>query len=68
MAGDVTLFTAGPTLYSPRPGLSLIIEMPAAVKGLETIDGIVYAILAGGATIPINGLLDAEQKPEGMIQ
>lgn len=44
------------------------IEMPAPVKGLETIDGIVYAVLEGGATIPINGLLDSGQSPDGRLQ
>lgn len=50
-----------PLDFTPlRPGLKVVAEMPAAVKSLETIDGEVWAVLEGGATIRVSDLTTDE--------
>lgn len=52
--------TLPPGIYDPErwePDFETV-EMPAEIVDLQTIDGIVYAVLKGGTTVPINPLID----------
>jgi hypothetical protein len=50
-----------PCDFTPRhPGLKIIAEMPAKIESLQTIDGEVWAVLKGGATIRVSDLTGDE--------